>query len=850
MAVTRRSLGAAICVLATSATLLAHEDDPKILDRVAPTAAPAFRAPRPVDVLGTRGDSLPLGPGFTSQGVQLLSWLPLSSLDGAASGNDCWGYTSPSGRNYAIIGTSSSTVFVEITDPLNPQVVRVQSGPGSLWRDVKVYQDHAYSVSEGGGGIQVFSMANIDNGNVPLVGTVGAGSNSTTHNVAIDEVSGFLYRTGGDNFGLRIYSLANPSSPTFVGQWNTRYVHDAQVVTYTSGPLNGRQIAYCCSGFNGGFDQTGLDIVDVTNKSNPVVLDTVFYPNPAYSHQGWLSEDRQYFYLGDELDENGSIGTRTHVIDVSDPNNAFSVGPFTNGNTAVGHNLYTVGDLIYEANYTSGLRIFDASTNPTNPTEVAFFDTSLGGDGASFNGLWSVYPYFDNGVVIGSDLESGLFVWYIGDPQLDVTLSAGEPTLLDPNGQTVGVSIVENTPGTLVAGSEKLFYDIGAGFVEVPLTPLGGDLYDAVFPAIACGTTVNWFVSAESTSGLPWTSPAGAPGTTYSTVAAAGASTLASFDMQTAAGWVGGAPGDTATTGAWVRVNPIGTTAQPEDDRSPIGGICWVTGQGSVGGSVGENDVDDGFTTLLTPIFDLSSSTDPQISYWRWYNNSAGGSPNEDIFRVGISNNGGASWTNVEIVGPNPPDTSGGWVQNSFRVADLVTPTSQVRMRFIAADENSGSIVEAAIDDFEIREFDCDTCTTSNYCVGAPTSTTTGATMTTNGDTSIAANNFTIGVDNAPTDKFGLFYYGPSQIQTSFGDGFRCVGQGGIGTFRLQPIVQTDGLGVASKQVDFTSFPAGSGQGQITAGSTWNFQFWFRDPMGPGGTGFNLSDGLEATFCP
>jgi len=145
-----------------------------------------------------------------------------------------------------------------------------------------------------------------------------------------------------------------------------------------------------------------------------------------------------------------------------------------------------------------------------------------------------------------------------------------------------------------------------------------------------------------------------------------------------------------------------------------------------------------------------------------------------------------------------------------------------------------------------------DLCTGSqtNYCVGAPTSTTSGAVMSQSGSLSVGDNSTTIGVTNAPASKPGLFYYGGSQIQAPFGDGFRCVGTGGAGTFRLYPILQTDGSGAVSRALDFTQAPSNAGAGQITGSSTWNFQFWFRDPTGPGGNGFNLSDGLSLTFCP
>jgi hypothetical protein len=121
--------------------------------------------------------------------------------------------------------------------------------------------------------------------------------------VVIDEVSGFLYRSGGSGNGLRIYSLANPALPTFVAEWQTRYVHEATVVTYASGPYAGRQIAFCCSGFNNGWANTGIDVLDVTNKANIVSLSQFFWPNAGYSHQCWPTPDMRYLYVDDELDE-------------------------------------------------------------------------------------------------------------------------------------------------------------------------------------------------------------------------------------------------------------------------------------------------------------------------------------------------------------------------------------------------------------------------------------------------------------------------------------------------------------------------------------------------------------------
>ncbi len=832
----------------------AHDDDPKILDREEPYRGIGFRRA----ALASPG-SLPTGQGggtanlgiFDAVGVQLLAWMPLSEFGNPQSGSDCWGYTSPSGREYALFTHYDGMAVVEVTNPANPQLVRNIVSIGSLWHDVKVYQDKCYLVSEGGGGILVYDLANVDAGQVPQVGQVTSGGGTATHNVAIDEVSGFLYRTGGDSNGLRIYDLNQSlTNPPLVGSWSTRYVHDAQIVTYTSGPYAGRQIAFCCSGFNGGFTQTGLDVLDVTNKNNIQVLANRQYTSGAYSHQGWLSEDRQYFYLNDELDEGNSLPTRTIVFDVSNLNNPQQASIFTNGNAATGHNLYTRGDLLFEANYRSGMRVFDLAQSATNPPEVAYFDTYPGSDSDAFNGLWSVYPYFQSGTVLGSDLERGLFVWYVGPTPLTLDIVGGAPTQLSPAGDSFVVQITEDQPGNLAAGSARLHYDAGAGWQTVPMAALGGNAFQASFPAIACGSLVEYYVSADSTTGGTWTSPAGAPNETYTAVAATGLSTIADDALESASGWTGGVAGDTATTGIWTRVNPNGTDAQPEDDHSPSGTVCWVTGQGSVGGSIGENDVDNGFTTLLSPVYDLSGTSAPTVSYWRWYLNDGNGTV-DDRFVVQITDDG-TTWVDVEVLGPTVGDTSGGWFQHSFSVADFVGLTSTVRLRFIAEDIGTGSIVEAAIDDFVIEDVQCGPCSgpvVQRYCTGNPNSTGGGALIDTAGSTSLAANDFSLYVSGAVPSVPGIFFYGGGQSSTPFGDGVRCVAAGGLGIFRLNPAQVISVFGDLSRPVDLTAPPAGSGAGQIQAGDTWNFQFWYRD-VAAGGAGFNLSDAVSVTFCP
>ncbi|MCB9857779.1 MAG: choice-of-anchor B family protein [Phycisphaerales bacterium] len=649
---------------------------------------------------------------FQSSGMHLLSWLPLGSLSaGAANANDCWGYTSPSNREYAVIGTSNGTAFVEVTSPTNPVLVGFLPGPNSLWRDIKTYGSYAYAVSEGGGGIQVFDLSMIDSGTVTLANTITTGGTTATHNVAVNENSGYLYRVGGGGgvVGLRIYDLnVNPATPTLVGQWNTRYVHDAQIVTMTTGAFAGREVAFTFSESGAGGGTPGVNILDVTDKSNITQIAFFQYSSPSFSHQGWISTDEQYLYVNDELDEiDFGTPTTTRVIDISDLANPSEVGTFTNGTSAIDHNLYTMPGRIFEANYRSGLRIYDA-TNPVAPTEMAYFDTYPEDDQAEFNGLWSNYPYFSSGVLIGSDIEKGLFVFGMGDPELSFSFPDGLPDTVASSNQTLRVQVAITPGSSLVNNQIKFHLDTGGGYVVTDLDPTGPDEFTAVFPSnLDCGSQVRYFFSGETPNGFTWRGPATGEVAPIIGIVADSQGVEFSDDFETDMGWAVGDPTDTATFGIWTRVDPNGTAAQPENDVTPGAGThCFVTGQGAVGGATGAEDVDGGTTTLTSPVFDASASL-VTISYWRWYSNNQGASPNLDSLFVDISDDGGANWTLLEQVGPSTPESGGGWFFKQFLVSDFVSPSPNMRVRFRAGDLGDGSIVEAAIDEFNVETIDC-----------------------------------------------------------------------------------------------------------------------------------------------
>lgn len=322
-------------------------------------------------------------------------------------------------------------------------------------------------------------------------------------------------------------------------------------------------------------------------------------------------------------------------------------------------------------------------------------------------GLWSVAVHAFN-VTTGTQrfalaAEPGLIA-------STILLANGPPRVISPGVTTTFDVAVATVGESLVPGSANLRYRFGATgpFTALPLLPVAGERYQAQLPPAACQTTVEFYLEAEGAGAGAVVCPAGGASAPFRAIVGVEI-VLFSDDFETDLGWTVGGPQDTATGGIWTRVNPNGTAAQPEDDHTPPPGVmCFVTGQGPVGGTVGQADVDNGRTTLTSPVFDLSNAADAVIGYWRWYSNAAGAAPNEDVFLVEITADGGQSWTPVEMVGPTAAATLGNWFYHEFRVGDFVPLTSAVRVRFIAADDLNPSIVEAAVDDFLLRVVTCD----------------------------------------------------------------------------------------------------------------------------------------------
>ncbi|MGH7510912.1 MAG: choice-of-anchor B family protein [Gemmatimonadales bacterium] len=371
--------------------------------------------------------------GFECRDADLVSFLPVSALGGKRGVmlNDIWGWTdSTTNREFAIVGRVDGTSFVEVTDPANPvylgELALTEGARPNMWRDIKVYKNHAFIVADGAGphGMQVFDLTqlrSVQNPPVTFQATAHYDRIHSAHNIVINEATGYAYPVGnsmgGETCGgaLHMIDIRDPTAPKFAGCYadpstgkaRTGYTHDAQCVIYR-GPdeqYQGREICFNSS-------ETALGIADVTDKESPRAISVASYPNVTYAHQGWLTDDHRWFYLDDEGDELAGIApkTRTLVFDLADLDDPVVAKEFFGTTPATDHNLYVRGRYMYQSNYVSGLRVIDVQ-DPANPVEVGFFDTvPYGENQPGFAGSWSNFPYFKSGVVAVTSMREGLFM--------------------------------------------------------------------------------------------------------------------------------------------------------------------------------------------------------------------------------------------------------------------------------------------------------------------------------------------------------------------------------------------------------------------------------------------------------
>ncbi len=394
---------------------------------------------------------------FPCHKVDLDSFTPLTDVE-ATFVNDVWGWQDPvSGMQVAIVGSFEGTIFMDVTDGVNPVYLGTLPSPvpddfRNIWGDIRVHENTAYIGSEAvdfdgyfqsgvasGHGVQVVDLTQFRGRSAPfeITETARLTDMTNSHNLSLNPETERLYVTGSVFFlnecstapyddifngegGSIVYDVSNPNHPVFEGCLDADgYNHDIQCVVY-HGPdreFQGREI---CIGSN----EDALTIYEVSDLDNEEILASVkyldfdYWPDPEagppsyYTHQGWLSEDHSYFFLGDELDEYSSGFPRTtYIWDFADLRNPQVIEAYSDGNESIDHNMFVHRGLLYQSNYTSGLWIYDAwKADKGRLTMRGFFDVFPIDDRTDFFGTWGNYPYFGDGKVIVTSSDEGIFV--------------------------------------------------------------------------------------------------------------------------------------------------------------------------------------------------------------------------------------------------------------------------------------------------------------------------------------------------------------------------------------------------------------------------------------------------------
>ena len=414
---------------------------------------------------------------FPCDGFDLAAFIPITTLGARADGDegsDVWGWTDPdTDREYAIMGIDNGTTFVDVTDPFAPVVLGFMDNPSptpSIWHDYKIIGNFVYAVAESNAhDLQIVDLTRLRDLDGDEVATIEPDATldlvpGDSHNLAVNEDSGRIYSVGTNacDGGPLVYDVdsngGTPTDPAMLGCIaEDGYTHDAQCITY-DGPDADHTGKEICVNSN----EDTLTVVDATEVGlagqDTEQLARMPYENASYSHQGWFTEDRRYFLLGDELDEQDhDLPTTTYIWDMTDLDAPVLVNNFEHDNTSIDHNLYVKGDLVYMSNYTSGLRLMDLSrVDEGILTPRAFFDVFPRDDEPTFDGTWSNYPYFDSGTIVVSGYQG---MW-----------------LLKPSGAAGGVerlagddriaTAVEISKATFDTGVDVAYVATGFGFAD------------------------------------------------------------------------------------------------------------------------------------------------------------------------------------------------------------------------------------------------------------------------------------------------------------------------------------------------------------------------------------------------
>ncbi len=659
------------------------------------------------------------------------------------------GYVDSTGKEYALVGCSFGLSIVDVTNPVAPFQLKQIPGPHNLWKEVKTYKHYAYVTTEGGQGLQIINLRSLPDSNsitykhwMPLIGT---DTLKTIHALHIDTVTGYVYLYGSNlaNGGAVVADIhTDPWNPVYVGEYDGEYVHDGYVRNDTL--------------YAGAVYAGHVRIIDFTIKNTPAVLQTQVTPN-RFTHNTWLSDDSKTLFTTDE--RNNSF---LAAYDISNLSNITELDRIQSnpGSNSIGHNTHILNDYAVTSWYKDGFTIVDAH-RPQNLVQVGNYDTYTAGSGAGFAGAWGVYPYLPSGNVLVSSMDGNLYILtptYVRACYLEgmITDSVTTTPLNNATIQILTTSVTElsKLTGIYATGSAdtgtfsiqvskpgyttKIINGISLSrgnvtTLNVALAPLPTFVFNG---QVVKASTTNGIVNAQvKMTGTIYTYTTSANGNGMFSLPAIVADTYTinagKWGYQTSCvpqsitqattgiiipldsgyyddftfdfGWT---VSGNATGGVWERGVPVGTNFLGTGDANPgndVGSDCgdeaFVTGNG--GGASSDDDVDNGFTLLTSPVFDLSGTSNPYVQYYRWFFNDGGSSAPNDSLLIYLNN--GISEVLVETATAATLANSN-WLVGKIRVKSYLTPTATMILKVRAADSGQGHLVEAGLDRFMVLD--------------------------------------------------------------------------------------------------------------------------------------------------
>ncbi|HKR07491.1 MAG TPA: choice-of-anchor B family protein [Bacteroidia bacterium] len=667
--------------------------------------------------------------------------------------SNIWGYVDSLGNEYALVGTEDGVRIIDVTNPVAPVQKFLVPGNTSFWREIKTWGKYAYVTTEATApnpGILVINLSNLPG---PVTtkywrGT-GAINNLLTKAHALHVEAGYLYLYGTNLFSgaALIVNLADPWNPVYMGYCSgpvsSPYVHDGYVRNDTlyAGHIYGGYFA----------------VWNVTNKSAPVLIAYLNTPG-NFTHNTWLTDNSRILLTTDEVSN-----SYLTAYDISDPMNITELdriqSQFPSSGSIV-HNTHVRNDFAITSWYRDGITIVDAGRRG-NLVTTGYYDCNAALSGNGFNSVWGVYPFLPSGNLVLSDIEQGLIVLtpnYVRACYLEglVTDSITGVPLANVLVEILSTAVTDLTKitglyktGITTAGTYSIRFS-KAGYItktitgvslanglatilDVQLAPLTSFTLTGIVKSNVNGAPIPFGNVRFENANYAYATTTNASGNftisnfyagTYNctagkwlyknkcvTMNVTSASSPVTFlcdtgiydDFSFSYAWT--VTGN-AATGAWVRGVPVGTTYATTGDANPAADVtpdcskyCYVTGNG--GGTYSFDDVDNGSTTLTSPLFNLTSYSDPYVNYSRWFFNIPSGSPANDTLRISITN--GLTTAVLENVIASTAPGMSQWVSKSFKVSSYITPTANMRIIVYTADQAAtANTLEAGFDFFNV----------------------------------------------------------------------------------------------------------------------------------------------------